>query len=104
MHLTEKAIAKIKEFAESEGLNPSVRIKVLGSGCAGFTYDMEFSEPTDDDEVIEISSIKIFCDQLSFQYVDGVMVDFIESQFESGFKFMGGEIKSTCACGSSYSF
>lgn len=35
--LTEKAANKIKEIAESEGLKPMIRLKCIGSGCAGFS-------------------------------------------------------------------
>jgi len=104
IHLTTKAASKIKEFAESEGLTLSIRVSIKGGGCNGYVFEMEFAEPNDEDEVIEISDIKIVCDQLSFQYMDGISIDYLESPFGGGFKFGSGEIKSTCACGSSYSF
>jgi iron-sulfur cluster insertion protein len=104
MILTENAVAKIKEFAEAEGLPLSIRVSVKGGGCGGMIFDMVFSDPNELDEVLEFSDIKIICDQLSFQYMNEITIDYINSPFGEGFKFIGGEIKSTCGCGKSYSF
>lgn len=105
IQLTEKAASKIKEFAESEGLGLFVRITVLAGGCSGFTFDMNFDENiSDTDETIKQGDITLVVDQLSFQYMDGVSCDYIESPFGGGFKFREGEISGSCACGSSYSF
>jgi|SRR5271170_2282296 len=105
IQLTEKAVSKIKEFAESEGLNLSIRLKVVGGGCAGFTNDMEFDDQTSDlDEVIEQDKVKIVVDPLSFQYLDGSTIDYLDSPFGSGFKFLNPNVKGACGCGSSVSY
>src|SRR5271156_6369532 len=102
IQLTDKAVSKIKEFAEAEGISLSVRLKVVGGGCSGFTNDMEFDDNISDlDEVIEQNEIKIVIDPLSFQYLDGSTIDFIDSQFGSGFKFLNPNVKGSCGCGSS---
>ncbi|SRR5258708_24619353 len=103
--LTEKAVIKIKEIAEEDGLDLAIRIKAIGGGCSGIKFDMEFdNSPKELDDVLESGGIKIIVDTISFQYVDGITIDYISSNFIQGFKFIGGEIKSTCGCGSSYSF
>jgi len=105
IQLTEKAVSKIKEFADSEGLELSIRLKVVGSGCAGFAHDMEFdTNMSDMDEVIENNGIKIIIDPLSYQYLEDTTIDFIDSQFGSGFRFLSDKIKSTCGCGNSVSY
>lgn len=103
--LTEKAVAQIKEIADGEGINHyTVRVKVIGSGCAGFSYDMYYEEQiTDMDELFEINNIKIVIDPLSFQYLDEITIDYIESPLGGGFKFKNPNITSTCGCGSSFS-
>src|ERR1700677_2182956 len=101
--ITDKAKEKIKEISEAEGIGHySVRVKVVGSGCAGFAHEMEYDNiPSELDEVIEEDGITILIDPLSFQYVEGITMDYSSSMLGEGFNFFGGAIKSTCGCGSS---
>ena len=105
IHLTEKAASKLKEFAESEGLALSVRLKVIGGGCAGFTNDMYFDEQISEmDEIIEQDGIKLVVDPLSFQYLEDSVIDYMDGQFGEGFKFLNPNVKGSCGCGSSVSY
>lgn len=103
--LTESAIKQIKKIVENDGLlEPNLRIKVMGGGCAGFQYDMYFEEynelPTD--EVFVQDGIKIMIDPLSLQYLDNTTVDFLKEDFKEGFKFLNPNVTATCGCGSSF--
>lgn len=110
IQITEKAALKIKEISDSEGIGHyNVRVRVVGGGCAGFTYDMYYEEKIGDmDEVVEITdyygTIKVVVDPLSFQYLDEVTIDYIDSQFGAGFKFINPKATGSCGCGSSVSF
>lgn len=106
INLTEKAINKIKEISEEEGLgHHSIRIKVLGSGCAGFKHDISFDEIFDElDEVFDHNVVKIIVDPLSLQYLDGALIDYTESVFGGGFTIKSPNVKGTCGCGSSYNY
>jgi len=103
--LTKKAIEKVKEIAAGEGIeNLVLRVKVVGGGCAGFSYDIFFEDNVlDMDEVDEQDGIKVATDMLSYQYVDGVTIDYVETPMGAGFKFLNPNVKSTCGCGSSFS-
>ncbi len=102
--ITELAADKVKEIAKSEGLeNQGLRLRVLGGGCAGFQYDLYFEEnPTDMDESFESNGIKLFVDPLSFQYLDGTEIDYVETAAGSGFKFGNPNVSGSCGCGSSF--
>lgn len=104
--LTEKAISKIKEIAEGEGIaSLTIRVSIKGGGCSGMIHDMEFSDLINDlDETIDIEGIKIVIDPLSMQYVENVSIDYIDTPFAGGFKFTSPDIKTTCGCGSSVSY
>jgi iron-sulfur cluster insertion protein len=107
IHITDKAISKIKEISEAEGVGHlTVRLKVVGGGCAGFTQDMHFDDigAKELDEVIEMDGVTILVDPMSMQYMDETTLDFVESQFGTGFKFLNPNVKSSCGCGSSVSF
>lgn len=111
MNFTQKAKDKILEIAKSEGIvDPVVRVKVQGGGCAGFQYDMaflgtsEFYDP-EADEVIEIGDdFTVVVDPISFQYVAEAEVDWLQDGLTyEGFKFINPAVTSQCGCGNSFS-
>lgn len=103
--LTDKAKTRLREFAESEGFTTSVRVKIVGGGCAGFSYDMTFEDAsTEVDEVFEDDGIKVIVDPLSLQYLENTVIDYQDGTFGSGFKFLNPNTTGSCGCGSSVSF
>jgi len=108
--VTEKAALKIKEISDSEGIGHyNVRVRVVGGGCAGFTYDMYYEEKISEmDEVIEVTdyygTIKVVVDPLSLQYLEDTTVDWQDGAFGAGFKFINPKVTGSCGCGSSVSF
>ena len=103
--ITPKASEKVMGIATSEELlGQGLRLRVIGGGCAGFSYDLYFEDkPTDMDETFEDKGIKLFVDPLSYQYLEGTEIDYVEGLAGSGFKFSNPNVKSTCGCGSSFS-
>jgi len=104
MIITAKAIAKVQEMASKQNLaNYSLRIMVVGGGCSGFSYDMEFDDAKQpNDLVLEEDGLKIFVDPMSFQYLDGTNIDYLETFQFTGFHFENPNATSTCGCGSSF--
>lgn len=103
--ITERAASKVMEIAKEEDLlGQGLRLRVLGGGCAGFQYDLYFEDkPTDMDEEFEDRGVKLYVDPLSYQYLDGTEIDYVESLHGAGFKFGNPNVKGTCGCGSSFS-
>jgi iron-sulfur cluster insertion protein len=103
--MTEVAASKVKEISEQEGLaGQGLRLRVVGGGCSGFSYDLYFEEaPAANDKIFELHGVKLYVDPFSYQYLDGTEVDYVEGLQGSGFKFMNPNVKSTCGCGSSFS-
>lgn len=103
--LTDKAAEKVREIREAEGLgSQGLRVRVIGGGCSGFSYDLFFEDETTDlDQHFESHGIPLYVDMMSFQYLDGVEIDYVESLHGAGFKFLNQSAKSTCGCGSSFS-
>lgn len=102
--ITDKAIAKIKEISEAEGIgHTTVRIKVLGGGCSGFTYDMEYEDKVGDlDEIVEQDGVKVVVDPVSVQYLENVSIDYGDGLMGGGFKFNNPDVKGSCGCGHSF--
>jgi iron-sulfur cluster insertion protein len=105
IELTPKAAEKVKEIRDSEGLGTQgLRVRVLGGGCSGFSYDLYFEdETTEMDQSFESHGIPIYVDMMSFQYLEGVEIDYVEGLHGAGFKFLNPQAKSSCGCGSSFS-
>lgn len=104
--ITPKAIEKVKEISEAEGVgHTSIRVKVVGGGCAGFTHDMFYdNKQSDVDEVYTEDGVTVLIDPLSFQYLEDIEIDYQASGFTEGFKFNNPNVKGSCGCGSSVSY
>ncbi|HEX7600152.1 MAG TPA: iron-sulfur cluster insertion protein ErpA [Polyangiaceae bacterium] len=103
--ITEKAATKVREIASSEALEgQGLRLRVIGGGCAGFTYDLYFEDNVGEmDETYESNGVKLYVDPLSHQYLTETEIDYVEGLHGAGFKFNNPNVKSTCGCGSSFS-
>ncbi len=103
--VTDRAAAKVKEIAEAESLQgQGLRLRVIGGGCSGFTYDLYFEDkPTELDERFNCKGVDLYVDPLSFQYLENTEIDYVEEAHASGFKFNNPNVKGTCGCGSSFS-
>jgi len=104
--LTAKAVEMVKDAIAREGLEGhGIRVGVQGGGCSGFQYSMDFEkEPRADDLVIEQEGVKLYVDPMSSMYLQGVTIDYVIGLQGAGFKFDNPNAKSTCGCGSSFSY
>jgi iron-sulfur cluster assembly accessory protein len=102
--LTPNAVAKVKEImAQQDPMPAGLRIGVVGGGCSGFSYSMNFeNSPGMMDKVFNFDDLKVFVDATSLMYLNGCTVDYLETLEAAGFKFENPNVKSTCGCGSSF--
>jgi iron-sulfur cluster assembly accessory protein len=103
--LTAPAIAKVREIMATQDPVPAgLRIGVVGGGCSGFQYSMSFENQSGMmDKVFNFDGLKVFVDATSVMYLNGCVVDYVETLEAAGFKFENPQVKSTCGCGSSFS-
>jgi len=103
-NLTTRAAEKVKEIRNQEGLaEQGLRVRVIGGGCAGFSYDLFFEDETSEmDQTFTSHGIPIYVDMMSAQYVEGTEIDYVEGLQGAGFKFVNPQAKQTCGCGSSF--
>jgi iron-sulfur cluster insertion protein len=106
INLSERARDKVREIQKAESLDgQGLRVRVIGGGCSGFTYDLFFDDEInqDVDEVFESQGIPVYIDMMSLTYLEGTEIDYVEGLYGAGFKFNNPAAKSTCGCGSSFS-
>jgi iron-sulfur cluster assembly accessory protein len=105
VNMTPTAVAKVKEIMAQQNPVPAgLRVGVVGGGCSGFSYSMSFENGAGMmDKVLDVDGLKIFIDATSMMYLNGCVVDYVETLEGAGFKFENPNVKSTCGCGSSFS-
>lgn len=106
IQLSERARDKVREIQKAENLEgQGLRVRVIGGGCSGFTYDLFFDDEInqDVDEVFEANGVPVYIDMMSLTYLEGTEIDYVEGLYGAGFKFNNPAAKSTCGCGSSFS-
>src|ERR1051325_6586768 len=71
--ITPVAASKVNETREAEAIegNMALRLRVVGGGCAGFSYDLYFDEPAEVDRQIEIQGVKVVVDEMSLMDLVG---------------------------------
>jgi iron-sulfur cluster assembly accessory protein len=104
VRLTDSAVKKVREImATQDPLPAGLRIGVVGGGCSGFQYSMSFENQSGMmDKVYDFDGLKVFLDATSMMYLNGCVVDYVETIEAAGFKFENPTVKSTCGCGSSF--
>lgn len=105
VQLTPLAAQKVQEIRAAEAIEAdmALRVRVVGGGCAGFSYDLYFDSKTEMDKEYTIHGVRVVVDQMSLMYLIGTEVDYVEGLQGAGFKFNNPNVKSTCGCGSSFS-
>jgi len=103
--LTPKAVEMVKDAMARENLQGyGIRIGVVGGGCSGFQYSMDFeNQAHDGDMAFEQDGVKLFVDPMSSMYLTGVTVDYVVGLQGAGFKFINPNARNTCGCGQSFS-
>ena len=103
--LTPRAVAAVRKMHQKEGFgaDQGLRIAVVGGGCSGFQYSLNFDLRKDGDLVTEFDGISVFVDEISLPYIAGVTLDYVEGLHNAGFRFDNPRATRTCGCGSSFS-
>jgi len=105
--LSEMAAKKITDLRLEEGKPEwALRIRVVGGGCSGMSYELGWDDaPADDDSVVESQGIKVFVDTHSAPYLQCSEIDYVDNNMMgAGFAIKNPNVKSSCGCGHSHQF
>lgn len=105
MTFTDNAADKVHSLISEEGNDKlKLRVFVTGGGCSGFQYGFAFEEDIrDDDTVFENKGASLVVDPLSYQYLVGSKIDYVEGLEGSRFVVDNPMATTTCGCGASFS-
>ena len=96
--LTETANNKLTDTFRQDFL----RLSLSGGGCNGYQYDWEIAKvPQDNDYVIDN---RMVIDDLSMSFLQGSIIDWIDTVVQTGFEIHNPNEESACGCGVSVGF
>jgi iron-sulfur cluster assembly accessory protein len=105
VNLTPKALEAVRKMSAKEGLgaDQGLRIAVVGGGCSGFQYSLNFDAKKEGDVITEFDGVTVLVDEISLPYIAGTTLDYVEGLHNAGFRFDNPRATRTCGCGSSFS-
>ncbi|KAK8531917.1 hypothetical protein V6N13_131275 [Hibiscus sabdariffa] len=102
VRMTDNCVKRMKELQSSDG--KMLRLSVETGGCSGFQYVFDLDDKTNtDDRVFVREGVKLVVDDISYDFVKGATVDYVEELIRSAFvvttnpSAVGG-----CSCKSSF--
>ena len=105
IEFTDSAVRKLKSLQQDEQ-NPELmlRVSVYGGGCSGFQYTFSLDQEVKPaDRTVEKDGATLVIDQMSYQYLSGSTVDYVEGLEGAMFVVNNPNATSTCGCGASFS-
>jgi iron-sulfur cluster assembly accessory protein len=104
INLSDTAASKVKALLEQEGRDDlQLRIAVQPGGCSGLRYQLFFDERTlDGDTVTDFNGVSVVVDRMSMPYLNGAMIDFMDTIEKQGFTIDNPNAGGSCACGDSF--
>lgn len=107
IYVSDKALDKVRHLMQEAGISGDpayfLRVGVVGGGCSGLSYKMDFdNEVKPADQVFEDKGLKIVTDLKSFLYLVNTELDFSDGLNGKGFFFNNPNASRSCGCGESF--
>ena len=104
INVSDHAVGKVRTLLEQEGRDDlQLRIAVQPGGCSGLRYQLFFDERTlDGDVVTDFDGVGVVVDRMSLPYLNGAMIDFVDTIEKQGFTIDNPNAGGSCACGDSF--
>ena len=102
--LSDPAASKVKALLDQEGRDDlRLRIAVQPGGCSGLRYQLFFDERNlDGDLVTDFNGVSVVVDRMSSPYLNGAVIDFVDTIEKQGFTIDNPNATGSCACGDSF--
>lgn len=99
----ERVDTLLKEANLAGGDAYFLRVSVIGGGCSGLSYKLDFDnvrKPADQE--FEHNGVKVVTDLKSFLYLVNTTLEFSEGLNGKGFYFNNPNASRSCGCGESF--
>ena len=103
IEVTPSATSKIRGMLAQENPGGLLRLGVIGGGCSGRQYKFRYERVARaTDSVFEVEGVRMCVDPKSFQFLDGMTLDYVETLLEQRFLFKNPNAEKSCGCGKSF--
>ena len=104
INVSDAAASKVKSLLEQEGRDDlQLRIAVQPGGCSGLRYQLFFDERNlDGDVVTDFDGVSVVVDRMCTPYLNGAVIDFVDTIEKQGFTIDNPNAPGSCACGDSF--
>ncbi|HEX9268863.1 MAG TPA: iron-sulfur cluster assembly accessory protein [Candidatus Limnocylindria bacterium] len=102
IELTPVAAEQLRTLRGADPRHQILRVYVAGQSCCGYRYGLAFDEAAQaEDTVTEEAGIPVAVDAESLPFVQGSVVDFVDSPAGRGFTVRNPEVAQGggCTCG-----
>ena len=105
--ISDKAKAKVLQLMEEAGVAGDsthfLRVGVVGGGCSGLSYKMDFdNENKPNDQIFDDNGVRVVTDLKSFLYLCNTTLEFSGGLNGKGFYFNNPNAARSCGCGESF--
>ncbi|XP_021764869.1 iron-sulfur assembly protein IscA-like 2, mitochondrial isoform X2 [Chenopodium quinoa] len=104
IHITDNCVRRMKELQASENGKKMLRLSVEAGGCSGFQYAFALDDnKNNDDRIFEKDGVKLVIDKISYDFVKGSSIDYVEELIRSAFQVVENpSAVGGCSCKSSF--
>ncbi|MBD2345024.1 HesB/IscA family protein [Anabaena subtropica] len=104
IHLSQAAASEINRLKAKQHPQSLFRLTVKPGGCSDWFYDMSFDEKIkESDRIFDVNNIQVVIDHTSYDYINGLAIDYSEDLMGGAFRFQNPLAVATCGCGNSFS-
>jgi iron-sulfur cluster assembly accessory protein len=103
--VTPAAAGRLAALVAEQEIPPeerNLRVALRVGGCSGFSYEIGFDAAKDGDIATEVSGVKVLVAPGDVPHLRGMVIDFVDTVQEQGFKITNPNAKSSCGCGQSF--
>ena len=101
--VTSSATAQIRNMLDADNPGGLLRLGVIGGGCSGLQYKFKYEQrPRLNDNVFSVDDVTLCVDPKSFKFLDGMVLDYVETLLEQRFLFKNPNAEKSCGCGKSF--
>ncbi|CAK9188139.1 unnamed protein product [Ilex paraguariensis] len=104
VQLTDNCVRRMKELQVDEAKGKMLRLSIEAGGCSGFQYTFLLDDKINaDDRIFERDGVKLLVDKISFDFVKGATIDYVEELIRSAFQVAANpSAVGGCSCKSSF--